>query len=133
MSAPLWRRAYDVADRAVTPRLEELVRTSGFAQGTAFLRWAEAIGRSAARDVSARAWHLLNLPAGSDVQRLRAQIGQLDREVRRLIVRAENSAAGNRRASIATPEELPNGPRSKSAGGSGPRPARRRAQRPPGP
>jgi hypothetical protein len=132
MTAPLWRRAYDTADRIVSPRLEELVRTPGFAQGAALLRWAEAVGRSAARDVSARAWHLLNLPAGSDVQRLRAQIGQLDREVRRLILRAENNAAGSRHASITIPEELPNGPRSQSAGGSGPRPPRRRAQRPPG-
>ena len=132
MSAPLWRRAYDVADRIVTPRLEELVRTPGFAQGAALLRRAESLTRSAARDVSARAWHLLNLPAGTDVQRLRAQVGQLDREVRRLIVRAENNAAGTRRASIPIPQEIPNGPRSESAGGAGPRPARRRAQRPAG-
>jgi hypothetical protein len=132
MSAPLWRRAYDVADRVVTPRLEELVRTPGFAQGAALLRRVEALTRSAARDVSARAWHLLNLPAGSDVQRLRAQVGQLDREVRRLIVRAENSAAGTRPPSPPIPQEIPNGPRSESAGGSGPRPARRRAQRPAG-
>jgi hypothetical protein len=133
MSAPLWRRAYDVADRVVTPRLEELVRTPGFAQGAALLRRVEALTRSAARDVSARAWHLLNLPAGSDVQRLRAQVGQLDREVRRLIVRAENNAAGTRYASIPIPEEIPNGPRSESADGAGARPPRRRAQRSPRP
>ena len=30
---------------------------------------------------TARAWHLINLPAGSDISQLRAQIGSLDREV----------------------------------------------------
>jgi hypothetical protein len=132
MSPPLWRRAYDTADRLVTPRLEELVRTPGFAQGAALLRRVEALGRSAARDVSARGWHLLNLPAGSDVHRLRAQIGQLDREVRRLTVRVENER-GNGRAPAPIPLENANGPRPESADGAGARPPRRRAQRSPRP
>jgi hypothetical protein len=132
MTAPLWRRAYDTGDRIVTPRLEELVRTQGFAQGASLLRRVEALARSTVRDVSARGWHLLNLPAGSDLQRLRAQIGQLDREVRRLAVRAENDAGGTRRTPTAIPQEIQNGPRSESAVGPGTRPPRRRAQRPTG-
>jgi hypothetical protein len=132
VSAPLWRRAYDLADRVVTPRLEELVRTPGFAQGAALLRKAEALSRSAARDVSARGWHLLNLPAGSDVHRLRAQIGQLDREVRRLTVRVENERAGSR---TPAPTSLENrhASRPESADGPGARAPRRRTQRPPRP
>jgi hypothetical protein len=132
MSPPLWRRAYDTADQLVTPRLEELVRTPGFAQGAALLRKAEALTRSAARDVSARGWHLLNLPAGSDVHRLRAQIGQLDREVRRLTVRVENER-GNGRAPAPIPLENAHGPRPESADGAGTRAPRRRAQRSPRP
>ena len=132
MTAPMWRRAYDTADRLVTPRLEELVRTSGFAQGAALLRRVEALTRAAARDVSARGWHLLNLPAGSDVHRLRAQIGQLDREVRRLTVRVENER-GNGRATAPIPLENAHGPRPEAADGAGARPPRRRAQRSPRP
>ena len=132
MSAPLWRRAYDTADRVVTPRLEELVRTPGFAQGAALLRKVEALTRSAARDVSARGWHLLNLPAGSDVHRLRAQIGQLDREVRRLTVRVENER-GSSRTPGPTSLENRNASRPESADGAGARAPRRRAQRPPRP
>ena len=131
MTPPLWRRAYDTADRVVTPRLEELVRTPGFAQGAALLRRVEALTRSAARDVSARGWHLLNLPAGSDVHRLRAQIGQLDREVRRLTVRVENARGG--KATVPTSLENRNAPRPESADRPGTRAPRRRAQRPPGP
>jgi hypothetical protein len=133
MSAPLWRRAYDTADRLVTPRLEELVRTPGFAQGAALLRRAEALARSAARDVSARGWHLLNLPAGSDVHRLRSQIGQLDREVRRLTVRVENQRSAANQHRPATMQEEIHAQRSESADGPGARAPRRRAQRPPRP
>jgi hypothetical protein len=129
MTAPRWRRAYDTADRLVTPRLEELVRTPGFAQGAALLRRVEALSRSAARDVSARAWHLLNLPAGSDVHRLRAQIGQLDREVRRLTARLETErTAGNQHRPVTMQEEI-DAQRPESADGPGTRPPRRRAQR----
>jgi hypothetical protein len=130
MSAPLWRRAYDTADRLVTPRLEELVRTPGFAQGAALLRRAEALARSAARDVSARGWHLLNLPAGSDVHRLRSQIGQLDREVRRLTVRVENQRSSANQHRPATMQEEIHAQRPESADGPGARAPRRRAQRP---
>ena len=81
---PLWRQAFDAAERAVTPRAENLVRTEGFNVGAALVRRAQTLAKDSARGLTARAWHLINLPAGSDVSRLRAQIGSLDREVRRL-------------------------------------------------
>ncbi len=86
---PLWRQAYDAAERRVTPHADRLVRTPSFTVGAAVLRRAQALARSSAEGVTARAWHLLNLPAGSDVSRLRTQIGALDREVRRLTVQLE--------------------------------------------
>lgn len=86
---PLWRQAYDAAERRVTPHADRLVRTPSFAVGAAVLRRAQALARSSAEGVTSRAWHLLNLPAGSDVSRLRTQIGALDREVRRLTVQLE--------------------------------------------
>jgi hypothetical protein len=129
--APRWRQAFDTAERAVAPRAENLVRTPGFALGAALVRRAQTLARSSARDVTARAWHLLNLPAGSDVTRLRAQIGALDREVRRLGLQLE----AERRAGIATirsPTEVPHADAAQPADGARPRPARRRAQRPAG-
>ena len=91
--APMWRQAFDAAEKRVTPPAEQLVRTPGFALGAALVGRARSVARGAARDVTARAWHLLNLPAGSDVSRLRAQVGALDREVRRLTVRAGERTA----------------------------------------
>jgi hypothetical protein len=128
---PLWRQAYDAAERRVTPHADRLVRTPSFALGAAVLRRAQRLARSSAEGVTARAWHLLNLPAGSDVSRLRTQIGALDREVRRLTVQLETE----RRRTAPHPDpavEEPHAERAQSADSAGPRPARRRAQRPAG-
>ena len=95
---PLWRRLYDTAERAVAPRLESLVRTEHFARGAALASWAQATARTQVAALSARVWHLANLPAGTDITRLHTQIGALDREVRRLALRLEQQAHHDGRA-----------------------------------
>ncbi|MGY1592546.1 hypothetical protein ACI79D_11255 [Geodermatophilus sp. SYSU D00708] len=122
---PLWRQAFDAAERRVTPRAEEFVRTETFAIGAALVRRATTLARDSARGVTTRAWHLLNLPAGTDVSRLRAQVGALDREVRRLTLQLE---AARRR-----PAEEDHADRPQPADPPRARPPRRRAQRPPRP
>ena len=92
-SPPLWRQAFDVAERAVAPPLESLVRTNQFARGAALAARTQSFGRRQANGLSARAWHLVNLPAGTDLARLRTQVGALDREVRRLALRLEQERA----------------------------------------
>jgi hypothetical protein len=84
MSTPGWKRAYDRLERAVTPHADAMVRSHGFAQVTGFVTGTKAALRGTADSIAARAWHLINLPAGTDVQRLRQQVGALDREVRLL-------------------------------------------------
>jgi hypothetical protein len=137
MSTPLWRQAFDAAERRVTPHLDRFVRTPTFAVGAALARRAQSMAAASARDLTARAWHLVNLPAGSDVSGLRAQVGALDREVRRLTLQLE---AERRRAATppsrpekeGRPEEEQHADGARPAGGARPRPARRRAQRPAG-
>jgi outer membrane murein-binding lipoprotein Lpp len=124
---PLWRQAFDAVERRVTPRAEELVRTEAFTIGAALTRRAATLARGSALDLTARAWHLLNLPAGTDVSRLRAQVGALDREVRRLTLQLE--AARRETERHRTPEES-DADSAQPADGPRPRPARRRAQRP---
>ena len=126
---PQWRQAFDAVERRVTPHAESLVRTPGFATGVALVRRAQNLARDGARGLSARAWHLVNLPAGTDLARLRAQIGALDREVRRLTVQLENERRRPRAAEATTPEE-PDADGAQPASSPRPRPARRRAQRP---
>jgi hypothetical protein len=131
---PLWRQAFDAAERAVAPRAEELVRTPGFALTAALARRAQRLARNSARGMTARAWHLVNLPAGSDVSRLRTQIGSLDREVRRLRIQLEAErrravgAAGT--ATPATTTEDSDAAGAQPADDPRPRAPRRRAQRP---
>jgi len=96
-NTPGWRRTYDTVERAVAPRGEALVRSSGYARLTAaVLRVRRAAGRGV-NGVTSMAWHVVNLPAGTDIQRLRAQIGTLDRDVRRLSLQLEQSGASRGR------------------------------------
>lgn len=84
MAKPLWRRAFDTAERAVAPHLERGVQSGGFTEAVVLVqRTRNGVYRRLERD-SRRVWHLLNLPAGSDVRRLRRQVASLDREVRLL-------------------------------------------------
>jgi hypothetical protein len=140
---PLWRQAFDAAEKRVTPHAEQLVRTPGFAVGVALYSRARSAARGTARGLTARAWHLINLPAGSDVSRLRAQVGALDREVRRLTVQLESerrSGAGTQDGPPSTAgtagrrrtTETSDADGAQPADDPRPRPARRGAQRPAG-
>jgi hypothetical protein len=126
---PRWRQAFDTAERAVTPHAEQLVRTPAFSLGAALVRRAQTLARDSARDLTARAWHLVNLPAGSDIGRLRAQIGALDREVRRLGLQLEAERRRNAGTTRSTTTEEPDADRAQPADGARPRAPRRRVQR----
>jgi hypothetical protein len=132
--APLWRQAFDAVERRVTPPAEQLVRTPGFAVAAALVGRGRSVARGAARGLTARAWHLVNLPAGSDVSRLRTQVGALDREVRRLTVALETERRrSTTRSETDRPETgEPHADGAQPADGARPRPARRGAQRPAG-
>lgn len=95
---PGWRRTYDSAERAVAPRAEALVRSSEFAVATsAMVGVRSAVGRGV-NAVTTLAWHLVNLPARTDVRQLRVQIGALDRDVRRLSLQLEQSSRSHGRS-----------------------------------
>ena len=124
-----WRRAFDTVDAVVAPRVESLVRTEEYAQLAATLTWAQATVRHRLSDASAAAWHLVNLPAGSDLARLRSQVGALDREVRRLTLRLEQEQNRTREETARDGREDTGG----AGGRPGPDSAGRGAQRPPRP
>jgi hypothetical protein len=121
----------------VTPHAEQLVRTPAFALAAAIARRAQATARGTARGLTARAWHLVNLPAGSDVSRLRTQVGALDREIRRLTVQLETERGRadrtpRRPSTSDRATEDPHADGAQPADDRRPRPARRRTQRPQG-
>ena len=57
------RLAYDAVERTVGPRLEALVRTGGFAHSTAIAARARGLMGKPLNVVTARVWHMANLPA----------------------------------------------------------------------
>ena len=86
---PQWRKSYDAVERKLAPTAEALVHSGEFAHlAGAVFGIRRTLGNSV-NDVAARVWHLVNLPAGTDVHRLRKQIGALDRDVRRLSLQLE--------------------------------------------
>lgn len=88
-----WRRAYDAVERNVSPRVEAVVHSDEFATVTAVIASTRQVAGSQVNAVAARLWHLLNLPAASDVQRLRTQVGALDRQVRRLTMQLDRDTS----------------------------------------
>jgi len=130
---PLLWRAFDAAEKAIAPRLEDAVRSGAFLQGLGLAARAQARLRRDLEARSRRIWHLVNLPAGSDVTRLRRQVAELDRELQRVTTTLERVLAERRR-----PEEE-EGDADDARGAdrrpararraAGPRPAGRRTQR----
>jgi hypothetical protein len=86
---PQWRKSYDAVEQLLGPRAEALVHTQQFAHVTAALFGVRRALGNGVQGVAAQVWHLVNLPAGTDVHRLRKQIGALDRDVRRLSLQLE--------------------------------------------
>jgi hypothetical protein len=129
---PLLWKVFDAAEGAVAPRLEELVRTGGFAEALGVAARAQAGVKRGLEARSRRLWHMVNLPAGSDVAHLRRQIALLDRElqeVRRALERAEARKSKEEEDDDAPAPGAASAPRSRRA--AGPRATGRRAQRPP--
>ncbi|MDP9435207.1 MAG: hypothetical protein M3P93_08460 [Actinomycetota bacterium] len=96
---PLWRRAFDATEQTVAPHLERGVQSSAFADAVALAQQGSAGVRKRVDGVTRGVWHLLNLPARSDVRRLRRQVSSLDREVRLLREVLESTLVEERKGS----------------------------------
>jgi alkylhydroperoxidase/carboxymuconolactone decarboxylase family protein YurZ len=129
---PLWLKAFDAAERAVAPRLEEAVQSPAFAEALALALRAQATARRALQERTRALWHLANLPAASDVAALRRDVAALDRELRAITVALERALADREETDDAQAAPAPGrAPRARRA--AGPRAPGRRAQRPAGP
>jgi hypothetical protein len=124
----LWRQAFDAVDSRVAPRLEEATRSSAFAELLSLAARAQAGVRGEFEARTRRLWHLVNLPAGSDVTRLRRQVAGLDREVRQLTAVLERTLEERDGKEV---DDEPVAQPGHGAGGS--RSPGRRAQRSPRP
>ena len=78
---PLWLRAVYKVERAVGTRVEAAVRSDTYFDLVAESQRRQKQVRALAEGLSRRCLHLVNLPAGSDVRRLREQLGRMDRRL----------------------------------------------------
>lgn len=77
----MFKRLFDAVDARVSPTVDDLARNDDLMAVAALLhRGRGAVGRRVER-ASRRVLHLLNLPAGSDVNRLLDHIARLEQEV----------------------------------------------------
>jgi hypothetical protein len=81
---PSWKDVFDAAERTVGTRINEFVKSENYAILVGLAARAQREVSTRSERVSRRVLHFANLPAGSDVNRLLAQIGNLEREVREL-------------------------------------------------
>ncbi len=85
----LLRRSWSAIERELSPRVGELIETPEFGLAVGILTRVNAFARRRPASAIGGIWHLLNLPTGTDVARLRRDVGALDRELRRLAMQLE--------------------------------------------
>lgn len=78
---PLWLRAVIKVERAIGTRVEAAVRSDTYFDLVAESQRRQKQVLALAEALSRRSLHLVNLPAGSDVRRLREQLGRMDRRL----------------------------------------------------
>ena len=81
---PAWKQIFDAVDKRIGPRINEFARSEEFSTMAAANRRGQVALTRRLEQVSRRVLHVMNLPAGSDVNRLLTHIAQLEREVRNL-------------------------------------------------
>jgi hypothetical protein len=133
-----WWRALDAAESSLAPRAERLARSGGFLDALGLAARAQAAARRRLEARSRQALHLLNLPAASDVTRLRRQVAALDHELRQVSMSLERAlAAQHEREEDTSDADDPLGRGEQRAArarrGASARPPRRGTQRPAGP
>ena len=82
--SPLWLKLVLRAERAIGGPVEAAVRSDTYFDAVAELNKTKARLSGAVEGVSRRGWHVLNLPAGTDVRGMREQLARMDRRLARL-------------------------------------------------
>jgi hypothetical protein len=81
---PLWLRVVHRLERAVGEPVESAVRSDTYFDVVSVVTRTTGKAKSTAESLSRRGLHLLNLPAGSDVKRLREQLLRMERRLNQL-------------------------------------------------
>ena len=100
MSQPLWLKAVHRLERAIGEPVESAVHSDAYFDAVAQATRLRARAVGAVEGVSRRCLHLLNLPAGTDLRRVREQLSRMERRLEHLndeLAALERPAAPARR------------------------------------
>jgi hypothetical protein len=97
---PLWLRVVHRLERTVGEPVESAVRSDTYFDVVSIVARTTGKAKSTAESVSRRGLHLLNLPAGSDVKRLREQLLRMERRLAQLAENVEEMDDGRQRTGI---------------------------------
>jgi hypothetical protein len=81
---PLWLRAVIRLERAIGEPIESAVRSDAYFDVISATTRVRRKVSGTAEGVSRRCLHLLNLPAGSDIRRMRQQLARMERRLNQL-------------------------------------------------
>lgn len=87
---PGWRKGMEAVDGVLAPAAGNVVRNDTFALTLAVVARARRGVAGQAERLSRQGLHLLNLPAGSDINRLLRSIASVERQVRELAKQVES-------------------------------------------
>src|SRR4051812_5105103 len=81
---PLWLRTVHRVERTIGGPVESVVRSDTYFDTVAKVSKVRRKAINAVEGVSRRGLHLLNLPAGTDVRRMREQLSRMERRLDQL-------------------------------------------------
>lgn len=87
------RGIYNAVESRATPVVEDVVHSAGFGDVAKTVMALRRRAGGAIEGITAGVLHAVNLPAGTDMRKLRRQLGELDYEVRRLRIEVAEKAA----------------------------------------
>ena len=97
---PLWLKVVHGVERTVGAPVESAVRSDIYFDLVTTLTRATSKAKGTAESLSRRGLHLINLPAGSDVSRLREQLLRMERRLNQLTENVDEMADGRLRAGV---------------------------------
>jgi hypothetical protein len=106
------RKLVAVLEKELTPPLRRLFESGAFNEAVGTGAKTQNAFRGLVDSVTGRLWHAVNLPSGSDLQRVRQLVADLDGEIRRVQRRLDEQAA--------PPARTPGTPPTRRPGPSGP-------------
>ena len=93
-SPPLWLKAVIKLERVIGQPVENAVRSDTYFDLVSQARRNHQRVANAVEGLSKRALHLVNLPAGTDIRRVREQLNRMERRLTEVTKELEDLQAG---------------------------------------